>query len=223
MRKHKKPVFCVLFLAMVMLISGCMKMHYDIVWNADNSGTLIITYGMEKSAMADSGQSEDDVRSQMMEDFEGKSDVKIANYSDDEYTGIIATMEIDDLTETTNEILETLDFNYTEEGRTKTYTVSGNFSGNDSQDDTGMQMGNNELKLSIVMPGNIISHNATEQEGNKLIWDMTDGNTKIEATSEITGGGGGGIINILMWVLFVIGILILAAAVLLIIVKMQRK
>jgi len=220
MRKHKKLVFCVLFLAMVMLISGCMKMHYDIIWNADNSGTLVLTYGMEKSAMADSGQSEDDVRNQMKEDFEGKDDVKIADYSDDEYTGITAAMEIEDLTNTNNEILETLDFNFSEEGRTKTYTVSGNFSG-ESTDDMGI-MGSNDVKLSIVMPGNITSHNATEQEGNKLIWDMTAGNTKIEASSEITGGGGG-IINILIWVLFAVSIMILIAAVLLIIVKLQRN
>ena len=184
------------------------------------SGTLVITYGMEKSAMADSGQSEEDVRSQMKEDFEGRSDVRIVDYSDDEYTGITAAMEIADLTVTTNEILKTLDFNYSEEGRTKTYTVSGNFNG-ESKDDIGI-MGSNDVKLSIVMPGNITSHNATEQEGNKLIWDMTAGNTKIEASSEIIGSGGG-IINILIWVLFAVSILILAAAILLIIVKLQRK
>jgi len=220
MRKHNKLVFCVLFLAMVMLISGCMKMHYDIVWNSDNSGTLVITYGMEKSAMADSGQSEDDVRSQMKEDFEGDKDVKIVDYSDDEYTGIIVTMEIDDLTKTTNEVLETLKFNYSEEGGTKSYTVSGNFS-DEPSGDMGTQLGSIDVKLSIVMPGNITSHNATEQAGNKLIWDIASGSSKIEASSEISTGGG--IINILMWVLFVLGILILAASVLLIIVKMQRK
>jgi len=220
MRKQKKLVFCVLFLAMVMLISGCMKMHYDVIWKEDNSGTLVITIGMENSAMADSGQTEDEVRSQMKEDYEDNNDAKIADYSDDEYTGITVTMEIADLTTTDNEALKTLDFNYSEEGKTKTYSVSGNFSG-ESTDDMGM-MGSADVKLSIVMPGNITSHNATEQEGNKLFWDMTAGNTKIEASSEIIGSGGG-IINILIWVLFAVSILILAAAILLIIVKLQRK
>ena len=219
MRKYKKLVSCVLFLVMVMLLSGCMKIHYDIVWNENNSGTLVVTYGLEKSALEESGASESEIRDQMKEIFEDVDDVKISNYSDSEYTGITATMEIADLTKTTNEVLETLRFRYSEDGGTKKYTVSGDFS-DDSMGDMGMQMDSLDFKLSIAMPGNITSHNATEQKGNKLTWDLAGGSTKIEATSELSGGGGIG--NILMWVLLVLGILILAAAVLLMIVKKQR-
>jgi len=70
------------------------------------------------------------------------------------------------------------------------------------------------------MPGKITSHNATEQKGNTLTWDLTSGKAIIEAASEISGSGG--IIDILMWVLFIFGILMLAAVVLLIIVKKRR-
>ena len=220
MRKQKKLVFCILLLAIVMLISGCMKMHYDVVWNEDNSGTLVITYGMEKTAMEETGQSEDDIRSQMKDNFEGNRDVKIRDYSDEDYVGITATLEIDDLTKSDNEFLDTLKFRYSEEGKIKSYKVTGDFS-DDSMEDMGMPMDSLDFKLSIVMPGNIKSHNATEQKGNKLIWDLADGNSKIEAVSEVSAGGG--FINILMWVLFAFGILLLAAAILLIIVKAQRK
>jgi len=220
MRKQKKLVFCILLLAIVMLISGCMKMHYDVVWNEDNSGTLVITYGMEKTAMEETGQSEDDIRSQMKDNFEGNRDVKIRDYSDEDYVGITATLEIDDLTKSDNEFLDTLKFRYSEEGKIKSYKVTGDFS-DDSMEDMGMPMDSLDFKLSIVMPGNIKSHNATEQKGNKLIWDLADGNSKIEAVSEVSAGGG--FINILMWVLFALGILLLAAAILLIIVKAQRK
>ena len=219
MRKYKKLVFCVLFLVMAMLLSGCMKIHYDIVWNEDNSGTMVITYGMEKSVMEENGLSEDDVRNDMKDIFEGESDIKIADYSDDTYIGITAKMEIDDLTKTTNEILDTLKFRYSEEGRTKKYTVTGDFS-DDSMSEMGMEMDSLDCKLSLVMPGKITSHNATEQKGNTLTWDLTSGKAKIEAASEISGGGG--IIDILMWVLLIFGILMLAAVVLLIIVKKRR-
>jgi len=82
-----------------------------------------------------------------------------------------------------------------------------------------MQMGNNDFRLTIVIAGNIVSHNTTELESNKSIWNLASGNMKSETTSEIIRGSG--IISILIWALFAISILILAASLLLIIVKLQ--
>ena len=225
MRKYRKIIICALVLAMVMLLSGCIKMHIDIVWNEDNTGTLSMTMGVSTPMVSMMGSPEE-IREQLRESMVGvDDDFRIRDLDDDDYTGIIATRRIDDVTKNDAEAVEQISFKYSESGGKKTYTVSGEYDSSDSMGDMGdmeemgMSMGDFDMKMSITMPGRIVSHNATQQVGNKLIWDLTEATVMdIRATSEVSGGG---FLNILFWVLFILSILVLifSAAV----VVLQKK
>ena len=229
MIKRKKLILCVLIFVMVFLLSGCMKMHIDIVWKEDNSGSISMTTGVALSALGMFEMSVEDIHAQLRESAPVEGDeVTVVNFEDDEYAGIIITQQIDDMTSNDSEEVEQLKFDFSQQGGTKIYTVSGEFDGASALGDTsgaesmGVSLEDYDMKISIVMPGRITSHNATDKSGNKLTWDLTGGDvTSINAVSEV--GGGGGIVDILMWVLFVLSSLVLVGAVVLIIMKSQNK
>ena len=203
---------CLVVVMLAVLFSGCMKMHADIIWKEDNSGTLSMTVGMTNSAMSMMGTTTEDMQEQLKTGFlEDEEGYTIEGFSDEEYTGIIATTRIADITTDVTNVSDQLSFIYTDKDNKKTYTVSGNYDGaaslgdNSSFEDSGLSLADIDMKISITMPGQITSHNATEQEGNKLIWDMTSASTTaIQATSEINSGGG-----VMLWVFIGLGVLIL--------------
>ena len=210
MRKANKPVLFVIVIMMAVLLSGCMQMSIDIIWKEDNSGTLSMTIGIDKSVLSMMGTTEEDLQKQLKESMLEEDDYTVRNFSNEKYTGITATTTIADMTTETNDTTQQISFNYTDKSGNKIYTVSGNFNGaealggNSSFEDSGLSMTDIEMKMSITMPGEIISHNATNQEGNKLTWDMTEtSTTEIQATSEIGSGGG-----MLLWILIGLGVLV---------------
>jgi len=226
--KMKRITLCVFLLVAMILLSGCLKMHIDVVWKEDNSGTIATTVGITKSALNMMGGSEADMQEQFRESItQDGGDYEIKNFSDSEYSGIIATIKIDDLTSNTADATDQLRFRSSGEGSSKTFTVSGEFDTSDLLGGTselaasGVSMSDVDMKISISMPGKITSHNATQQKGNTLSWDLASASSvKIEATS--TGGGGGGFMGILMWIVFAISILALLAIGALIILKNRK-
>ena len=223
MKKLKKPaVLCAIVLIMALLLCGCMKMHIDVVWNEDNSASIAMTVGVTKSALTMMEVSEEEIQAQLREGMEGGEDFTFESFSDSEYAGIIATLKVDDITKNSAGSIDQLNFTSVEEGDKKTYTVSGNL------ENSNITGGNSELegididiKMSIVMPGRILSNNASEKQGNKLTWVMTDSSaSSIQATSESgPGSGGGG----LLWLWIVIGIVVLAGIVLVVLILSRRK
>jgi len=216
--------------AIMLLLSGCLRMHIDIVWNDDNSATMDMTIAMESSAASMMGDPED-MRDQMAESMLDESiDFVVKDYDEDGYIGIVASAKIDNVTANSSDTLDTLKFSYSEAGKTKTYTLSGDFEGAGAMgdmgdmEDMGLSMDDLEydMKMSVVMPGTIISHNATEKQGNKLIWDLAGADiVKISAVSEVSGSAG--FLTILLWVLFVLFLLIFAAAVFVLVMQQQKK
>jgi len=225
--KYKKPGIIVILLAMIFLLSGCMKMHINIIWNEDNTGLVEMTMGIDSSMLSMMGASEDDIRSELSGSM-SEEGFTISDYSDDKYVGIIATMQIDDVTKGVGDSAGDLSFRFSEDGGVKTYTVSGRIDNSDMMGDAsgmeemGMSMDDidMDIKFTITMPGKIVSHNATEQKGNTLIWDITSGSASIQATSE---AGGSDFMSILMWILFGVGIVMFLGAVLIIIMKAGKK
>ena len=230
MMKLKRLVLCAMIPAIMLLLSGCLRMHIDIVWNDDNSATMDMTIAMESSAASMMGDPED-MRDQTAESMLDESiDFVVKDYDEDGYIGIVASAKIDNVTANSSDTLDTLKFSYSEAGKTKTYTLSGDFEGAGAMGDMGdmedMGLSTDDLeydmKMSVVMPGTIISHNATEKQGNKLIWDLAGADiVKISAVSEVSSSAG--FLTILLWVLFVLFLLIFAAAVFVLVMQQQKK
>ena len=213
MQKLKKPaMLCAALLMMASLLCGCMKMHIDVVWRDDNSASMTLTVGMSKSAMELMEISESELRDQLKESMAEEGDFSFENFSDNEYVGIKATLEVDDITKNSTDSIDTLNFKCVDAGggNGKTYTVSGNLDSSDITGDNseleGIEL---DMKMSIVMPGKIISHNATEQNGNKLTWVLTEADTvSIQATSETTESGSSS-----TWLWIAIGAIVLVVVV----------
>ena len=223
----KKAMLLVLLLVAAILLSGCLKMQVDIVWNEDNTGTMTMTQSILKGSASIFGMSDDDILNQMKDSYTEDEDfTSIETFSDDDYVGIIMTMEIEDVTDNSQDdsFTSQLRFRSEGEGNKRTYSVSGSISGDEFTGEAGMEelgvsTDDIEMKMSITMPGTIVSHNAHEQKGNKLTWDLTASDfVKIEAESK----AGGGFMTILMWILFVLGLLLLAGAVILIIMQKSK-
>ena len=216
--KLKKSVVFIIIAALALLLCGCMKLHIDIVWHEDNSATIDMTVGIKKGMLEMMGTSEEDMQ-QQLRDGMTDDDYNYETFSDSEYTGVVGKMRIDDITKSTTEAVETLQFRYAEEGKKKTYTVSGTFNGSDltsgSSELEGVEI---DMKMSIEMPGNITSHNATEKKGNKLTWDLSSNpSMTIEATSEVGGGGG------MLWLWIAIGAVVLVGGGVVVLLMMRKK
>ena len=174
---RKKLVACIIMCMMVLLLCGCMKMHIDIVWNADNSAMVTYDVGITRATMSTLDMTEKDVYDGLKNSF--PDDIyDVEKYENNEYVGIIATAQIEDITE--DDGLDNLSFTCTKSGTKKIYNFSGRINGD--AESLGM-----DFQISITMPGRITSHNADTAKGKTLTWDMTGGYQSIEATSE-TGG-----------------------------------
>ena len=221
MKKLKKIAICALVLMTALLLSGCMKMHINVVWKEDNSAVITMTYGIDKSVFESpmlsdmmGGMSEADVRDQIKESMESDDvDFTFKDLNDSKYIGVIATGELKDITKDNVDSMDSLNFRCQEDGKKKVYTVSGRFDGSELTEDLGdvselEDLGIDmsfDVKFIIEMPGNITEHNATEKNGNTLTWVLdTSKTTSIQATSESGGAG-----SLLLWILLIVLIVIL--------------
>ena len=225
MRKIKRIAILALVLVAALLLSGCMKMHINVVWNEDNSATITMTYGIQKSAIEMMGASEDEVRDSLREDMvPDDASITFRDYSDAEYVGVTGTIEIADITKDSVDSLDTLRFRSEENGKKTTYTVSGRFNGSDmagdedSLDSAGISLDSIDMQITIEMPGKVTSHNATEAKGNVLTWVLDPtGTTSIQAESEAGGG------SMLLWIILIALIVILLGIAGTILVLMKKK
>jgi len=202
MKKIRKPLILVIVLVLSILLSGCMKMHVGIIWNEDNSASLSMTVGVATYALSMMDMTEEDMQKQLRESFEEEADdeeYEIKDFSDSEYTGVIVTLKIDDITKTTEDSLEHLDFTYREEGGTKIYQVRGTFMDSDIFGDDDMSEFEIDTRIVITMPGRIVDHNATERSGNKLTWIQEDPDVSAVVFARSVSGGG------MLWLWLVIG------------------
>jgi len=207
MKRLRIPVICVMVIVLSVLLSGCMKMHIDIVWNEDNSASLSMTVGVATYALSMMDMSEEEMQTQLRESFEedmAGEDYTIKDFSDSEYTGITITVKIDDITKNTEDNLDHLKFTFDDTGGTKTYTVTGDFMDSDVMGDEADEF-DVDSRITIVMPGRLRSHNATERSGNRLTWIQEDPNVAVQIYARSEGGGG------LLWLWITIGAVVLVA------------
>jgi len=223
MRKIRKPVICIIVLALSILLSGCMKMHIDIIWNEDNSAVLAVTVGVDPSALSEFDFTEDEIREMLKESLEDEmdedDDYTIEDFSDDDYVGVIVTTKLDDITKNTDDSIEHLKFTFETVSGTKTYTVQGDFMDSDILGDEADEI-DVDVRITIVMPGKLVSHNATESRGNKLTWIQEDPNVAVSIYARSEVGG-------FPWLWIVIGAVVLiaggAVAVLLVLKKKKAS
>jgi len=198
-----------------------MKMHIDIVWKEDNSAELSMTIGVAKYALTMMDLTEEEMQQQLRESMEEDTEVgdeyTIEDFSDSEHTGIKVTMKIDDITKNTEDLLEHLTFTFDDSDGTKTYTVTGDFMDSDIMGNDADEL-EVDARITIVMPGRLRSHNATESSGNKLTWIQEDPNVAVSIYARSEGSGG------MLWLWLVIGgVVLVGGGVVAVLLVLKKK
>ncbi|MCL2766724.1 MAG: copper amine oxidase N-terminal domain-containing protein [Peptococcaceae bacterium] len=194
MRKMKGLTLCAMVLMLAVVFSGCMKIQSGVVWYEDNTGDVIVSIGVNNAVAELMEMTAEELQEELRESIEDAVDenATFESFVDSEYIGITATAKVDNMLTDTHGTAQQLNYSYSETDGKKTYTVSGDF------DVTSFLEGDDDaetdlvvFEFSIVMPGTITTNNATKQDGNKLIWDMTNKTiVPVQATSVINGAGG---------------------------------
>ena len=194
MKKVRALIVAAMLLVLTFLLSGCVQMHIDVVWSEDNSGVVYTNVGFDESLITSLGLSADEVLEGIKESLEEDADEFTVEdyYSEDGYIGVVAIIDIDDLTLTPTGATEELTFICSEEDGKKVYLFSGEYNGADllelaeGLEYTAYSIEDMDMKMSITMPGEITYHNADERVGDKLIWDIaTYSVVPIMAVSEV--------------------------------------
>ncbi|GAB2899209.1 LppM family (lipo)protein [Neomicrococcus lactis] len=201
-----------LLVAVMFLLTGCVKLNMDFVVRADDTADLAMVMAVKKDVL--NGQSVDDFLQQFgngADPFEDlPAEAKRETYSDDTYEGYKVSMLNQPLKDVMNESATNANGKIEHrDGKFFVETTSLDMGENASQAKTMFS----EATMSFAFPGKIV--NATEGgviEGNKVtyqIFDLPNGTVlKIEAED-----GTGPNLTLLWWVLGALAVLLIAGLV----------
>ncbi len=172
--------------------------------------------GIEKEALE---MFDGDLMDELDEEFE-QDGYDIEEFEDDKYKGIQATKSFERINEVDFEEGSTekspFDFQIEKTFLSKKYKFTGNAEaiGLDMLEEAGQLAGNSlEFTFTVVMPEKPKKHNATEVNGNTLIWDLSDDFDE-DMYAEASG------IN---WIIYVVGAFIIIIAIIFLLRRKQTK
>lgn len=214
--------------AMLIVLTGCVDVDYQVTLNKDGSADVSYVYGFEKVMLEGMGAEAGDTgmdTSGMRESAE-KDGFTVENYSDDEIEGIKATKHITDLSEISLEKLFGEEYVSEKEGSKITVKKSGSkttFSQNaeiDLSEMAGMES-YVTMKYTINLPVAAKTNNANKvsNDGKTLTWELKAGEVnkiQFEAVS-------GGMSTVLKIALIVVGIAIILCVITIFVVKFIKN
>jgi hypothetical protein len=174
--------------ALVFILSGCMKLDVALTVSADAvDGTMIVAF--DRAFIKASGQSEDSFVEGMNKDFtkDAPAGLRAEKYSDDHYVGTKFTFTKVALTEFNKNADNKEDLSIVHDKQTRRYRVSGVFDMSDAKADDEVSkamLRTFDVKIAITLPGKVVSHNG-ELSGTTVTWHPKAGErTTLEAVSE---------------------------------------
>jgi hypothetical protein len=209
--------------ALVILLSGCIKIDMDLEVRSDDtvSGSAVI--GFSKQLLELTGGSLEDALGEdtlVPSDVEG---VEVEPYEDDEFVGQRISFDAVPLEEF-NQQDDADSLSIVREG--DTYRVTGvlDFSSGEEETeipfDAGQVFQNADVRISLAFPGDVIEANG-EVDGNRVTWTPEVGErTELRAVASAIGGGTGGGSSIVWIVLALVAVAVIAGA---IVVSNRRK
>lgn len=190
--KHKKSLLFILLLIAVVVMTGCVKVSYEVALNKDGSGTITIISAVEEQEGMDKSEGvEISVGYPDTEDAAVYADLGFAveEYNEDNYIGIKATKRFESLEEfqKLNEEMnrdaenETIVFDsisiHEENGK---MIVQGKVITSEEEELNGMEanFANNfiDVTISVKPEGEVINHNASKiTSDGAYVWDIKIG------------------------------------------------
>lgn len=168
----------IILIIMLITLTGCAEVNYEIEINEDGSGEITYIYGVEKGKI---GGAED-----LVEQFVGtfkeqaeESGYKVEVYENQEISGFKANKHLNDL-EKEFSLEETFGEEYVKDTENNKIKIEKNFwttrySQNTELDLTKLNDTNIEMTYKIKLPTEAKTSNASEIDGNILTWNLKSG------------------------------------------------
>ena len=213
-----------LLIVMMVILTGCVTVDYQVTVNKDGTGKISYVYGFEKSFLEQMGTSIEDMTADMKQTAETEG-FSIESYSDDNVEGFRAIKEVEDITSglSLSEAFGEANVKDSEDNNIK--IEKGLFGANYSQNGVidlssmeDMSMYGVTLKYSVNLPVKAGANNATEvsADGKTLSWELKGGEKN---SIEFTAKGAGSIMTIIILVV----VLVVAGAVAAIVLVAGKK
>jgi hypothetical protein len=204
------------FGALVILLSGCIKIDMDLEVRSDDtvSGSAVI--GFSKQLLELTGGSLEDALGEdtlVPSDVEG---VEVEPYEDDEFAGQRIRFDAVPLEEF-NQQDDADALTIVREG--DTFRVMGVLDLSSGEEETeipfdaGQFFEDADVRISLAFPGDVIEANG-EVDGNRVTWTPEVGErTELRAVASAVGGGTGGGSSVLWIVLALVAVAVIAGAI----------
>ena len=217
MRMMKKLICSLLFIAVTVCLSGCIRVKVDITVKKNGKADITMLYAAQE-ALASMTDSEDTIFSMTPEKAEEyrKDGWDVAEYAEDGYTGYILSQKNADLSKASltedaegslrkEGSLYIVDFDPLSEEDRENLSVYGPF----------IKSSDGYMTIRITLPVKPEKHNATSvsEDGMTLEWDLLEMKEPIHVEVKLP--------NVIPWI--VAGLLAAAAAVFLIFRKQNKK
>lgn len=203
-----------LTLVMVMLLfvlTGCVKVDYEVQLNKNGSADVAFIYAFEKEALEQMGAKPEDATKEMESQSE-KNGFKLESFTDDKYVGFKASKHIDKAEDVS--LQEAFGEGYVKDSENNKIKVEKNgsktvYSQNAEIDLSGLNGMEKAItmKYTVKLPVKAKTNNAQEvsKDGKTLTWNLKAGEvTKVEFTA--SSGG----INTTVIVIAVVAVLVVA-------------
>lgn len=224
-----KKIFSLIAMLLIMLLAltGCVNVDYNIKVNKDGSGEITYIYGVQKSALDAMQISPDSIMDEMKKEVT-ESKYEVESYETDEEVGFKATKHIENVTENLS-LQEAFGEKYitdTDENRLKIektgnkikYSQNATIDLRNLEDMSYMGIG---MKYSITLPTKIDkdqTNGTVSEDGKTITWNLKIGEIN-QISFEATQTGN------LLWIILiaVIVVLVVAGIVLVIMFKHLNK
>ncbi len=198
--------------ALVLSLTGCIRITSDITLHEDNTASGEIVVAIQEGVGASMGMTDDEFVASMNEDngTDTMVNATVSAYNEDGYVGTRITFKDEPL-----DSFEGVDGSLVREGDNFVFT------GNEiDQSETSAAGSGAIATMSITFPGKVSKHNGV-LEGNTVTWDLLTQTEAPYATGSAIGGGGGSSSIVLL--LIIIGGLLITALVVGGIILLRRR
>ena len=226
----RKLSLLVLLCALVFVLTGCMQTVFKISVHEDMSGTVEMQLGILEE-FSSYLEGEDDPFADLRSQAESQG-FTASNYTQDGYTGVIVTAEVDNVTTSSGTMeMFSSDFSLTEEtdadGK-KVIILQGNLGDltGSLEDEAGMSIdsiaeaGKIDMRFILELPYPAVETNATSQsdDGKTLTWDLLQVKEDMYARAVETQGT-----SPLLWIIIGVVAAAIIIAIIIIAVRSSKK
>lgn len=217
----KKTVgLIIMLIVMLVALTGCAKVNYEVKVNKDGSGEITYIYGVERNKIGNSNDIIEEFVRTMKEQAE-KSGYNVELYENDEISGFKANKHIEDINKDFS-LEEAFGKEYVKDTENNKINIEKSFlitkySQNTELDLTNFSNTNVEMTYKIKLPTKVKISNANSisKNGKELTWNLRGGESyKITFEAEQ--------INILSIVVIAVVVILIVVAIIFIILKKKH-